>query len=77
MVIKKTKQKEIRSPSESEIINNLMMIIPKEALVALLTQATPQYESATRVRPTRTGSSLFSAAVLPLKALTAIPDAGG
>lgn len=40
---------------------NVMTIIPKEALAALLTQTTG-YESATLVPLTWTGSSLFSGA---------------
>lgn len=54
--------------TKSEIIHNqsdrqnLMTIIPKEALGALLTQPTRVYESATLVPLSRTGSSLFSGA---------------
>lgn len=40
---------------------------PQRSFVALLTQAAREYESATLVPPTRTGSSLFSGAGHPLK----------
>lgn len=72
--------REARSSAiKSDRQNVAMVNPPKEALVALLTQAAPEYESATPgpLTRNRTGSSLFPCSAHPTKAPIAIPDATG